>query len=528
MAKNLFERSWQTIKDSLTRAAERAERLRELQHAADRESLTDLVNRKLKGRQLILASHREPYVHILSDGKVSWYRYAGGLTIALDSMAAACQAVWVCCGSGETDFAVADAKGLVAVPPNRPAYQLRRLLLTPDEEKGYYEGFANETLWPLCHVCYIRPRFAPETWQTYQAVNRKFADAILDMATPGSIVFLQDYHLCLVPKYLKEARPDLTTIMFWHIPWPNPEIFRICPWKREILEGLLANDILGFHVQYHAANFMETVGLELEARLDWEKTQIIRNESQTKIRAYPISIDFQSIYQQADARTTTQACQQLGASLGLEGKKVLLGVDRLDYTKGIPERLDALDRLLENYPEYRGAIVMIQIGVPSRANLEDYQQVVQKIESRCDEINAKYGQAGWKPVIFQKGHHDFDTLIPFYKLADVCIVSSLHDGMNLVAKEFVAASSNDRGVLLLSRFTGASRELEQALLINPYDLENFTAALHQALQMPVEEQKQRLGRMRQTVAEQNVYQWAQLLFQDVVKLAEDTAVTAKA
>lgn len=523
MPQNFFERSLRTIKDSLTRAAERAERLRELQHISSRDTLTDLVNRKLKGRQLILASHREPYVHIRSGETVSWYRYAGGLTIALDSMAAACQAIWVCCGSGETDFAAADAKGLVPVPPNRPAYHLRRLQLTPEEEKGYYEGFANETLWPLCHVCYIRPRFVPETWQTYQAVNRKFAQAILEMATPNSIVFLQDYHLCLVPKYIKEDRPDLTTIMFWHIPWPNPEIFRICPWKKEILDGLLANDILGFHVQYHAANFIETVGLELEARLDWEKMQVIRNESRTQIRAYPISIDFQSVYQLADSRSAVQACQQITQALHLEGKKVLLGVDRLDYTKGIPERLDALDRLLELYPEYHGRIVMIQVGVPSRENLEDYQQVVQKIDTRCEEINAKYGSPEWTPVIFRKGQHDFDTLIPFYKLADVCIVSSLHDGMNLVAKEFVAASSNDRGVLVLSQFTGAARELEQALLINPYDLHHFAAALHQALQMPVEEQKQRLGRMRQIVAEQNVFQWAQLLFQDVVKLAEDTA-----
>lgn len=524
MPQDFFERSWQTIKDTLARAAERAERLRELQHVSSRETLIDLISRKLKGRQLILASHREPYVHVQAGEKTSWYRYAGGLTIALDSMAAACQAVWVCCGTGEADFAAADANGLVPVPPNHPTYHLRRIRLTPDEEKGYYEGFANETLWPLCHVCYIRPRFIPETWQTYQTVNRKFADAILEQAAPNSIVFLQDYHLCLVPKYLKQARPDLTTIMFWHIPWPNPEIFRICPWKHELLDGLLANDILGFHVQYHAANFIETVGLELEARLDWEKMQVIRKESKTQIRAYPISIDFQAVYQQADSHATGQACRQISTALGLEGKKVLLGVDRLDYTKGIPERLDALERLLDQHPEYRERIVMIQVGVPSRDNLEDYQQVVQKIESRSEEINAKYGREGWNPVIFRKGQHDFDTLIPFYKLADVCIVSSLHDGMNLVAKEFVAASSNDRGVLVLSRFTGAARELEQALLVNPFDLENLTAALHQALQMPADEQKQRLGRMRQTVSEQNIFQWAQWLFQDVIKLAEDAAV----
>lgn len=512
------------IKDATARAAERAEKMQAFDHVAGRETLMEIVNKKLKGRKLILVSNREPYAHVFDGQEVTWFRSAGGLTIALDSMAAACGAVWVCHGEAEADFTVTDERGMVGVPPNQPSYLLKRIRLTPEEENGYYEGFSNETLWPLCHVCYVRPKFALSNWETYQAVNRKFAAAVCEEAAPGSIVFLQDYHLCMAAKYLKQERPDLTTVLFWHIPWPNPEIFRILPWKKEILEGLLANDIIGFHLKYHADNFMETVGLELEGRLDKERMIISRNDTLTRIRFYPISVDFNSIFHQAYSPSTAEACSRIRTELNLAGRKIGLGVDRIDYTKGIPERLDAIERLFEKYPEHIGKFTFIQIGVPSRTHLEDYQQVVSKIETRCDEINAKCGRGDWRPMVFKKGHQNFDTLIPYYQLADICVVSSLHDGMNLVSKEFVAASNNDRGVLVLSRFTGAARELEQALLINPYDTENVTDTLHQALTMPAEEQKNRLERMRITVAENNIFSWTQSVLNDIVKLAEDSQV----
>jgi len=511
------------LREATARAAERTEKMEAFRHVASQESLIALVGQKLKDRKLILVSNREPYAHVYQNNEITWYRSAGGLTIALDSMAAACRAVWVCRGDGDADFAVTDGRGRVGVPPGRSLYTLKRIRLTPEEELGYYEGFSNETLWPLCHVCYVRPKFVQKNWEIYQQVNRKFADAILEEAEPGSIIFLQDYHLCLVAQYLKEARPDLTSVMFWHIPWPNPEIFRILPWKQELLTGLLANDILGFHLYYHARNFMETVGLEMEARLDWEKTQVIRKESATRIRSYPISIDFHAVYRQAEQSATLAAVETLQAQFRLAGLKVGVGVDRIDYTKGILERLDAVEYLLTAHPEHCRQFTFLQIGVPSRAHLEDYQAVIARIESRCQEINDAFGDAEWKPVIFLKGHRNFDTLVPFYKMADVCVVSSLHDGMNLVAKEFVAASSNDRGALVLSRFTGASRELEQALMVNPYDITGLAEALHAALTMPPEEQRWRLERMRLAVAENNIYTWAESILGDVVKLAEDNA-----
>lgn len=514
-------RSLQKLREASILAAQRVEKLESFSHIATRESLVELISKKLKGRNLLLASNREPYVHFYQGDEVAWLRTAGGLTTALDSVASAVNATWVCHGDGEADFRVTDESSIVGVPPGNPHYRLKRLRLSRAEVRGYYEGFANEVLWPLCHVCYVRPKFNVDHWQIYQEVNRKFAKAILEIATPSSIVFLQDYHLSLVAKYLKEERSDLTTLLFWHIPWPNPEIFQICPWKKEILEGLLANDILGFHLYYHASNFMETVGLELESRLDWEQMQISRQANYTRIRAYPISVDFTSIFQQAARPDTAKACQEIITTHRLHGKKIGLGVDRLDYTKGVLERLDAFEHLFEKYPDYQGKVSFIQIGVPSRTKLEDYQAVVTRIENRCLAINAKYARPEWDPIIFLKGQQSFDALIPFYKLADFCAVSSLHDGMNLVAKEFVAASSNDRGVLILSRFTGAARELTQALQVNPYDREAFTDAIHQALSMPAEEQKNRLERMRLTVAENNIFTWAQAIFNDVIRLVGD-------
>jgi len=522
--KDYLDKSIRKIAEASSRAAIRAEKLQEFSHITTRDSLLELVGRKLKDRKLILVSNREPYAHVFKGDKIAVIRNAGGLTIALDSIARAFHSTWVCHGGANADFKVVDKDGLVAVPPHEPSYHLRRLRLTRREEQGYYEGFSNETLWPLCHVCYVRPKFLPSDWQAYDEVNRKFAQAVAETAEKESLVFLQDYHLCRVAYHLKALRPDLVTALFWHIPWPNPEIFRILPWKKGVLEGLLANDVLGFHLKYHADNFLETVGLELECRIDWEKLRVERGDRVSQVSAYPISIDFDSIFRQSQTPSVLKTCWDLSAEQRLGGLKLILGVDRLDYTKGIPERLEAFDRLLDTHPEYVGKVKLVQIGVPSRTGLEDYQQVVSNIEERCATLNARYSSEDWEPVLFLKGHQDFDTLLPYYRMADVCVVSSLHDGMNLVAKEFVAASSNDRGVLVLSQFTGAARELEQALLVNPYDAASFAETLHQALTMPPEEQKARLERMRLTVAENNIYSWAQSILSDVIRVAEHQAL----
>jgi len=524
--KDFVEKTIQKVAEATSRAVARAERMEAFSHITTKESLLDLVGKKLKDRQLLIVSNREPYAHVHQDGKIVCIRTAGGLTTALDSIARAFHSTWVCHGGADADFEVADASGFVPVPPVEESYRLKRVALSPEEEHGYYEGFSNETLWPLCHVCYVRPRFIPSDWATYEEVNRKFAEAVAATAEKDAVVFLQDYHLCRLAYHLKASRPDLTTVLFWHIPWPNAEIFRILPWKKEVLEGLLANDVLGFHLQYHAHNFLETVADVLEARIEWENRRVIRGEggAVTRVNAYPISIDFQSLFRQSEGPAVAKAMPDLIRTHRLEGMKVLLGVDRLDYTKGIPDRLEALDRLLDTHPEHLGRIRFVQVGVPSRTGLEDYQQVVTDIEDRCAALNARYRKDDWEPVLFLKGQQDFDTLVPFYRLADVCVVSSLHDGMNLVAKEFVAASSNDRGVLVLSPFTGAARELEPSLRVNPYDTASFAETLHQALTMPAEEQKARLERMRTTVAENNIYTWTQDILNDVIRLAEHSSL----
>lgn len=519
-----LQNALQKMASAGARAAAKVIRAEEFEGLAGRDQLADFVAKKLKGRKLILVSNREPYAHVRRGEKLECIRSAGGLTIALDSMAAACESTWICHGGANADFEVTDGEGRVRVPPDKPSYWLKRLRISPEEEKGFYDGFSNETLWPLCHVCYVRPKFEAAHWDMYQAVNRKFAEAVIEEAPLGAIVFLQDYHLALVAQHLKKARPDLNTVLFWHIPWPNPEIFRILPWKKELLEGMLANDIVGFHLPYHAQNFLQTVDQEVESQLDREHQRVRRGDLVCRVRAYPISVDFKSVFEQAERESTRRAAAALKQEYALEGLKIGLGVDRLDYTKGIPERLQAMERLLERHPEYQGRFTFVQIGVPSRTDLEDYQQVVAEIEERCAALNARFARGAWKPVIFLKGHQNFDTLIPFYQLADLCVVNSLHDGMNLVAKEFVAASSNDRGVLVLSRFTGAARELEQALLVNPFDIDALCEAMHQALEMPPEEQKARLERMRERVANNNIFSWALAILKDVVQLAEDAVV----
>lgn len=522
-----FKKSLIRLYEASKTAATRAQTLDNFSHITTNASLLELIAKKLKSRKLIIVSNREPYAHLFKGDQITAIRTAGGLTTALDSIARAFHATWVCHGGANADFKVVDSQNLVSVPPNEKSYFLKRIKLTKLEEQGYYEGFSNETLWPLCHICYIRPKFIQTNWEIYDRVNEKFAQATASIAEPQSIIFLQDYHLARVAFYLKQLRPDLTTALFWHIPWPNSEIFRILPWKKEILEGLLANDILGFHLKYHTENFLETVALELECRINWEKMRIERGDRVTRVNAYPISIDFESIFRQSQTPATVSACKNLIADHRLADQKIILGVDRLDYTKGILERLQAFDRLLDSHPEYIGKIKLIQLGVPSRTGLEDYQQLVSSIENHCVALNARYAQDDWEPILFMKGHQNFDALLPFYYLAHVCVVSSLHDGMNLVAKEFIATSSQYQGVLVLSAFTGAARELEDALLINPYDIHAFAETLHRALSMPLEEQKLRITRMQTIVAENNIFTWAQNILQDILFQAEQTPIEKK-
>ncbi len=488
-----------------------------------RERLEEVAQTRLGGAKLIVVANREPYINRHHNGEIQWMRPAGGLTTALDPVMQACGGTWVAHGSGDADRAVADCYGRVRVPPDEENYTLRRVWLTPQEEAGYYDGFANSSLWPLCHQVYRRPTFEPAHWDAYQRVNEHFAEAVLEEAQDGpALVFVQDYHFALLPKILKERRPDLVIAQFWHIPWPNPETFRVCPWANEILEGMLANDLLSFHTQYHCNNFLETVDRLLECRLDREHFAIERHEHRTCVKPFPISVDPNLAAEYlGDCWPLRETALRERYNLG--DRPLLVGVDRIDYTKGIPERLRALDRMLEKSPEWIGRFHFLQVGAPSRTSLAAYRDLSDEVLRLSTDINAKYGSDTWQPIVFLNenvGPHDITLL---YRVAAGCVVSALHDGMNLVAKEFVAARDDEQGVLVLSRFTGAARELSEACLVNPFHVDEMADALLGALTMPAEEQKRRMRKMRAQVATHNIFRWAGMLLSEVGKLVEPSA-----
>ena len=483
------------------------------------ERLQQVLRRQLGGEGILVVANREPYIHERDGaGGIHVAHPASGLVTALEPVMRACSGTWVAHGSGSADFDVVDARDHVRVPPDRPLYDLRRLRLTKEEERGYYYGFSNEGLWPLCHVAHTRPEFRSTDWEQYQRVNRRFAEAVAKEATsPDPIVLVQDYHFALLPKYLRELLPRATILTFWHIPWPNAERFGICPWEREVLEGLLGSSIVGFHTQAHCNNFMDSVDRYLESRLDRERHSVTQAGRETLVRPYPISIDWPSRW--AEAAPSAGECRRaVREELGIPADALLgVGVDRLDYTKGIEERLLAVERLLERSPDLHGRFWFAQLAAPSRTIIDAYRALNERVEALAVRINERFGREGWHPIIMARRHHEPPAVFRMYRAADLCYVSALHDGMNLVAKEFVAARDDLRGVLVLSRFTGAARELSEALIVNPYDIDSSASALAAALAMPAEEQEERMRSMRSLVSELNVYRWAGKMLLDATR-----------
>jgi trehalose 6-phosphate synthase len=507
------------ISRALGRAATRQVLRGELGSQTTPSDLAASAREHANGARVILASSREPYQHVHSDGGIRVVRSPGGLASALDSVARATGATWVAQASGDADRDVVDSFGRVTVPPGEDRYTLQRLWIEPPEREAEFRRFTNGCLWPLCHVVYVRPHFVASQWRAYQEVNEEFADAILASAgDEPAIVLLQDFHLALCAATLRKRRPDLSIVLFWHIPWPNSEVFRILPWSHEVLDGLLACDLLGFHIQQHGMNFIDTVALELEARVDHERQAILRSGHRTFVRAYPIAPDAAEISLAASEPWATRAAEGIRQSLGLGDTRVVLGVDRLDYTKGIPERMASYERFLELHPEEAERISFIQIGVPSRVDLPEYQALGASVEASVARLNERFGGSRGRIVHLITRNLDFRELIPYYVLADVLAVTSLHDGMNLVAKEYVASRVNQDGVLILSPYTGAARELDHAIQVSPYDMEGSAAALAKALSMPPEERAERMRSLREVVAARNIYDWASKIFRDVKRL----------
>jgi trehalose-6-phosphate synthase/HAMP domain-containing protein len=479
------------------------------------ERLKQFVHLQLNGRLLVVVSNREPVSHVWRGGQIHAQAPASGLVTAMDPVMRACGGVWVAHGSGDADRETADTRGRLGVPVDDPRYTLRRLWLTKEEEQGYYAGFSNEGLWPLCHIVHTRPIFRPDDWAYYLEVNQKFADIVLDQIKDAEspLVLIQDYHFAPLSALIKAERPDARVAIFWHIPWPNFEAFGICPWQGELLLGMLGADLIGFHTQYYCNNFLETVDRVLEARIDWERFAVSRGDHTTSVKPFPISVAPEFV---DDPPRESRA--ELLRRLGISAEFLGVGVERIDYTKGLPERIAALRFFFETYPQYRERLVFVQLAAPSRSTINRYQEIQREVEEAVRDINQKFQTKTWRPVVYLKAHHEHRDIWSYYRHADFCMVTSLHDGMNLVAKEFVSVRDDDDGVLILSRFAGASHELRDALIINPYDLTGMAEAVRAALEMPPEERRVRMVRMRHSVTDHNIYRWAGMLLSELARI----------
>ncbi len=510
------------------------------------KELRDVVKQKLSNAQFVVVSHSEPYTFFLKQGKISWHKAGGGLVAALDPIMQACNGTWIAFSASETHKEGANKHGLVSVPPNKPtAYTLDRIYLSEDELENYLDGAANSAIWPWCSsLAYVRPEFNDSWWRAYREVNKKFAEETLKVVgnRPG-FVWIQDYQLSLCAKYIKEKRPDLVTAHFWHIPWLNPETFSVCPWGQEMLEAMLCNDLVGFQIQYYANNFMDCVDQTLQARVKRETNRVHYKNSETLVKAFPISIDYEHV-KKSVSRMKECDFENAKSTLGAKGEKLVVAVDRMDYSKGIAEKFLAFDIFLEKYPEYIGKITLVQVASPTRSHVPAYRENARRVERLAKEINWKWKigkskyfesrvlgvfsdllggneNAGeWTPIVLHHAFADEKTVHALYKYSDACLVTSLHDGMNLVSKEFVAA--NEKGMLVLSKFTGASRALRSAVQANPYALEEVASSLKHALEMPEKEKKERMKKMKEEIKDSDVYRWAKNQIEQIAKLESTT------
>lgn len=476
-----------------------------------------VLRNELPDADLIVVSNREPYMHERTGDGISQVAPPSGVVAALEPVIRACSGTWIAHGSGSADREVADADGRLSVPPEDPSYTLRRVWLSEEEVKGHYGGFSNEGLWPLCHLAFTRPVFRATDWDYYREVNRKFAEVVVEESkTDRPLVLIQDYHFALLPRLIRERLPEAVILTFWHIPWPNAELFGVCPWREEILDGLLGSSILGFHIQLYCNNFLDSAARFIEARIDKEESAVVQGGNATVVRPYPISIKWPDFI---GAEACRSARERVRARLGLGPQTQLaVGAERLDYTKGILQRFHGLKALFAKHPEWVGRLTFLEIAAPSRADLRSYRQLRRDCQELADEINERYGSEDYKPIVLLLEQHDQKQLRELYRAADLFVVSSLHDGMNLVAKEFVAARDDEDGVLILSEFAGASRELTEALIVNPFDADAMADAFFLGLAMPEEERRDRMRRMRETVRDNNVFRWAGAMLLDAARL----------
>lgn len=510
----------------MVRELERERKIRdESQISWSPQTLKEILTKELSGDEIVILSNREPYIHTRKEGKVEVQVPASGLVTALEPIMRACSGTWIAHGSGNADKEFVDKRNHVLVPPENPSYRIRRVWLSKEEEAGYYYGFSNEGMWPLCHIAHTRPTFRASDWETYRSVNEKFAAAVVEeVLTDDPVILIQDYHFALAPKIIREKLPKATIITFWHIPWPNAESFGICPWREEILEGLLGSSILGFHTRFHCNNFLDSADRYLECRIDRDSSLVSLHKKLTAVKAYPISIEWPSRWM-PNLPTVFESRLQIRTKNNIAPEvKIGIGVDRLDYTKGILERFMAVERLLELYPQYRETFTFIQIAAPTRSAIDQYQHFESDVRNLAAKINQRFSTATYQPIILLVQHHEPPEVFQYFRGSDLCFVSSLHDGMNLVAKEFISSRDDETGVLLLSQFAGAAKELAEALVVNPYNIDQCAHAMALALHMPLAEQKERMRNLRAHVQENNVFRWAGRMLMDAARMRQRSRI----
>lgn len=483
------------------------------------ERLRSIIQTEVVARSLVVIANREPYAHEwTAEGEVIVKRPASGLVTGIEPMLRACGGTWIAYGGGSADRESADERGCVAVPPESPEYTLRRIWFDEAEYESYYSGFANEGLWPLCHIAHTKPSFRASDWSAYQSVNESFARAAAEETGSDGLLLIQDYHFALVPRIVRERAPHVVTSIFWHIPWPNSEVVGICPWKEALLEGMTGADVVGFHTRQYCLNFLETAQRYLECRVDFDDMSVTYRGHRTRVKPYPISVEWPY------AAATRASGAVLRKELGIgEDVHVAVGVDRADYTKGLLERVAAIESLLENNPSLTERFVYVQLASPSRTTIPKYRELAGDLVAAAARVNERFGTARWQPVILHMRTFTPDEVRRYYAMANSAVVTPLHDGMNLVAKEYAASCDDEDGVLVLSIFAGAAKELDAALLVNPYDVERTAEAILRAIRMPVAERRARMRAMREQIASNSIYDWAEHLLTDMNEVRRESS-----
>lgn len=481
------------------------------------ERLKEFFKAYAKGRQIFVVSNREPYVHKKNKNNIYWEVPASGMVTALEPVMEACGGTWLAHGSGDADKQTVDSQDKIKVPPDEPRYTLKRIWLTEKEIAGYYNGYSNSAILPLCLLAHVRPEFSKQDWSVYKKVNGKFAQALLEEIKniQRPVILIQDYHFALLSAMIKRSRPDAEIGLFWHIPWPNAQMFSICPQRKEILEGMLGADVIGFHTQQFCNNFFETVGKEIESLADIEKFAVTHKGQTSYIKPFPASVAF---INGNGVKAENETRPKLLDDLKINAKYIAIGVDRLDYTKGFMEKFKGVEFFFDMYPDFVGKLTLLQIAPVSHGGSEKYQRFNDKVTQEAERINRKFSNGSWKPIILSKEYRTHKEINQLYQASFVCLVTSLNDGMNLVAKEFIAAKDDEAGVLILSKFAGAVKDLKEALIINPYSAEETAEAIYKAVTMPPSEQHQRMKKLRLVVKNYNIYRWAGEFLKAIISL----------